>query len=535
MNRHWSKDFDSVETTGVLVVGAGPAGLVTAIGLARHGVPALLVERRADLSSFPRATAISPRTMEIMRGWGLEQRVRDVGFEAVPLGRVAPTLISPQGETVPLGFPTEEELGPVSPTTYAVAAQDAFEPVLADEARTQGSDIRFGTELVALHQEGEGITAMLRDVTTHRRWAVRARYLVGADGARSAVRAATGITMTGQDDLEEFVSTLFRAPLGAHVGTPYGLNMIPGPTGLVVMLPTGGDRWVHAQTWDPDTQTLLEFTPERMTEMIRVASGVANLPVQILSTNAFSFAAQVADSFRSDRVFLVGDAAHRMTPRGGAGMNTAIHDAHNLAWKLAFVMRGLAGQGLLDTYEQERRPIGEANTRRSAEPTSTTLDALAIDIGVTYERGALAPEAAWPQAAEQSWQPTGRPGARLPHVWLERDGERRSTLDLLGPGLTVFTGSEGAHWQTAARDAAAGVGADIRVLVVGRHGLCDPADAFEATYGLDPDGAVVVRPDGHIAWRSRSSSGVDAAQELRYGIGSALGEPAEASDDVAVA
>ena len=224
--------------------------------------------------------------------------------------------------------------------------------------------------------------------------------------------------------------------------------MIPGPTGLVVMIPTGGDRWVHAQTWDPDTQTLLEFTPERMTEMIRVASGVANLPVQILSTNAFSFAAQVADSFRSDRVFLVGDAAHRMTPRGGAGMNTAIHDAHNLAWKLAFVMRGWAGQGLLDTYEQERRPIGEANTRRSAEPTSTTLDALAIDIGVTYERGALAPEAAWPQAAEQSWQPTGRPGARLPHVWLERDGERRSTLDLLGPGLTVFTGSEGAHWQT---------------------------------------------------------------------------------------
>ena len=139
MNRHWSKDFDTLETTDVLVVGAGPAGLVTAIGLAQHGVPTLLVERRADLSSFPRATGISPRTMEIMRGWGLEQRVRDVAFEALPLGRVAPTLTSPEGETVPLGFPTEEELRPVSPTTYAGAAQDAFEPVLADEARYSGN------------------------------------------------------------------------------------------------------------------------------------------------------------------------------------------------------------------------------------------------------------------------------------------------------------------------------------------------------------------------------------------------------------
>ena len=155
--------------------------------------------------------------------------------------------------------------------------------------------------------------------------------------------------------------------------------------------------------------------------------------------------------------------------------------------------------------------------RRSAEPTSTALDALAIDIGVTYERGALAPEAGWPQPAEKSWQPTGRPGARLPHVWLERNGERHSTLDLLGPGLTVFTGSEGEHWQTAARHAAAGVGVDIRVLVVGRHGLCDPADAFEATYGLDPDGAVVVRPDGHIAWRSplQQRSGCRAGAPVR--------------------
>jgi len=411
-----------------------------------------------------------------------------------------------------------------------VAAQDAFEPVLADEARAQGSHICFGTELVTLQQDRDGVTATLRDVPTSRRSVVRARYVVGADGARSAVRAATGITMTGPDHLEQFVTTLFRAPLEEHVGpTPYGLNIIPGPTGLAVMLPTGGDRWVFAQTWDPTTQRLDEFTPEHMAAMIRAGSGVPDLPVQVISTNAFSFAAQVADAYRSDRVFLVGDAAHRMTPRGGAGMNTAIHDAHNLAWKLAFVLRGWAGPNLLDTYEEERRPVGEANTLRSAEPTSAALDALAVDIGVTYESGALTPVAARSTTPEEPWRPTGRPGARLPHVWLQRGEERVSTLDLLGPGLTVFTGPDDEPWRAAAPAASACVGVDVRVLVVGRHGLHDPDEELAAAYGLGSDGAVLVRPDGYVAWRARSASGVDAVQELRTGIAAALGEP-EAGD-----
>ena len=181
------------------------------------------------------------------------------------------------------------------------------------------------------------------------------------------------------------------------------------------MLPTSNDdRWVFAQPWDPQTQRVEDFTHERVTASIRAASGVPDLPVEVLSVGAFSFAAQVADRYRVGHAFLVGDAAHRITPRGGTGMNTAIQDAHNLAWKLAFVLRGWAGDDLLDTYEEERRPVGARNAARSEAPTSPDLDALAIDIGVTYESGALVGDGMPTGPAEDSWRPTGRPAPGSP-------------------------------------------------------------------------------------------------------------------------
>ena len=518
-----------VHTTSVLVVGAGPAGLVTAIGLARQGVPVMLVERQAQVSTFPRATAVSPRSMEIIREWGLEDRVREREFDALPLGRVAPTLVSPEGMTVPLGFPADDEARRVSPTSYAVVAQDAFEPVLLEHLTRLRAEVRFGTEIVAIQQDGTGVMSTLRN-SSGRRMAVRSRFLVGADGSRSAVRSMLGVEMIGPDHLEELVSVLFRAPLRSHVGSGvHGLNMIPGSAGLTVMLPTSDDdRWVLAQTWDPRTERIEEFTGDRVTAMIRAASGVSGLPVEILSIGAFSFAAQVADRYRVGNAFLVGDAAHRITPRGGTGMNTAIQDAHNLAWKLDFVLRGWAADDLLDTYAAERRPVGAQNAVRSETPTSPDLDALAIDIGITYQSGALADDGCPDGPAEDSWRPTGRPGARLPHLWLTRDGEQVSTLDLLGPGITVFTGPDGRCWRRAGDLVSAELGVSVAVRVVGGAVLHDPAREFTTLYGLAADGAVVVRPDGHIAWRSQSADGLDLAQALRLGIRASLGASSSA-------
>ncbi len=380
------------------------------------------------------------------------------------------------------------------------------------------------------------MTSVVRD-SSGRESTVRSRFLVAADGSRSSIRSALNIPMQGPDHLEEFVSTLFRAPLRQQIAAVHGLNMMPGPDGLSVMLPTSNDdRWVFAQPWDPQSQRVEEFTDERVTASIRAASGVPDLPVEVLSVGAFSFAAQVADSYRVGHAFLVGDAAHRITPRGGTGMNTAIQDAHNLAWKLGFVLQGRAGDDLLDTYEEERRPVGARNAARSAAPTSPDLDALAIDIGITYERGALVGDGMPTGSGEDSWRPTGCPGARLPHLWLERDGERVSTLDLLGPGMTVFTGPDGDRWRRAAGEVAADLGVTVAVRVVGGELLRDPSCAFGALYGLEADGAVVVRPDGYIAWRARSAAGLDLCCELGFGIRASLGEPpSELADERGVA
>jgi putative polyketide hydroxylase len=254
----------------------------------------------------------------------------------------------------------------------------------------------------------------------------------------------------------------------------------------------------------------------------------------------------MAERYRNADVFLVGDAAHRITPRGGTGMNTAIHDAGNLGWKLAFALHGWAGTELLDTYEVERRPVGERNTARSAAPAETSSAiGLAGDLGVMYESGALVGDGSAPDIAEGEWRQSARPGSRAPHLWLEDEpedrlkdaGTRMSTLDLFGPELTVLAGSEGSVWRHAARRTSAEVQVPIRFHAIGRDGVPgDPGRRFEALYGVARDGAVLVRPDGHVAWRARSATRTDVHAELRSGVLATLGNesvPERAAPQVA--
>src|SRR5262245_21864114 len=351
----------------VLVVGAGPAGLVTAITLGRLGIRTVVVERRSTPSGLPRATGVSLRSVEIIRSWGLEQRLRageiDVGTTSWMGGPPA----SGPGATGSLGFPTPEEARRLSPTTAVAAPQDHLEPVLLDHLRTLPAvEVRFGTELVSLDQEEGGVRAVLRaeaGLTTE-----RFRFVVGADGAHSAVRASVGIPMEGPDDLGAYYTVTFHAPLAERLPRPWhALYMVAHPDAGGILLPTDNvDRWVFAQPYDPATQRPLEYPTERLTGLVRGVSGVADLPVEIERVGVFTFAAQVAARYRAGDVFLVGDAADRTTPRGATGMNTAIQDGYGLAWRLAWVLRGWADECLLETYERERRPVGVRNTMRSA-------------------------------------------------------------------------------------------------------------------------------------------------------------------------
>jgi putative polyketide hydroxylase len=464
-------------TTPVLIVGAGPAGLVTAIELARHGVRPLVIERHPSTSIFPRATGVSTRSMEIFRSYGIDDAVRRGGWQVIPREARLARLDDPSPIEGPLGFPDEADCLAVSPTTAAISPQDHLEPVLVEHLRSLGGEVRFSTELAGFVQDGEGVTATVRDRASGEETLIRAAYLVGADGHGSTVRRGLGIAMHGPDDLGRFLSILFRADLSKVLGERrYGLYVVgePGPgRPPTVVVPSGADdRYVLGIPLPPgmdDAAVAAAFPLDRCVAHIREVAGRPELDVELLATSTFAFAAQVATSFRSGRAFLVGDAAHRMTPRGGRGMNTAIADGHDLGWKLAFAVRGLAGDGLLDTFEAERMPIARRNVALSMiEGGGGTDDGLLEDLG--------------PLDAEV--------GHRAPHVWLEPD---RSTLDLPSGGFALLASGEGPAWRRAVGTTAGAFGLPLRV-------TADPTVA--AAYRLHPGGAVLIRPDGVIAART---------------------------------
>jgi putative polyketide hydroxylase len=522
----------------VLVVGAGPAGLVTAIGLARHGVRSLVVERHPSTSIFPKATGVSLRSMEIFRGWGIDDAIRHGGRNLRPLAATVSRLDDRAPVESPLGFPDRATSAAVSPAVAAVSPQDHLEPVLVEHYRWLGrGEIRFSTELVSFDQDRAGVTAVIRDIASGETATVRSRYLVGADGHRSSVRTALGIAMTGPADLGQFLSILFRADLTEVLGeTVYGLYLLEGEGPPRVVVPTGvDDRFVLGVPMPPGMDAAgirASFPPERCLALVREAAGRPELDLEILATGSFAFSAQVAERVRVDRAVLVGDAAHRMTPRGGRGMNTAIADAYDLGWKLAWVCRGMADPSLVESHEVERGPIGRRNVALSMAPGDAgSADGLVEDLGSVYASRWIVEEDDRPEgstireaatgAEGPPFVPDARPGARAPHAWLAIGDDRLSTLDLFGRELILLTAADERAWRDAAADVAIEAAVPLGVRSVGRL-LRDADGTFASAYGLGAGGAVLVRPDGVVAWRCRTAP-ADRRGALRAAIATMLG------------
>ncbi|MGO1051729.1 FAD-dependent monooxygenase [Crossiella sp. CA198] len=522
------------EEVNVLVAGAGTVGLSMAIFLARQGIQPLIVERRGGLSNHPRALGVSLRGLEPLRAAGLEPALHATRSRPSPTGRVTVTSLA---EVPALEPPTATESGffglmaaaeEISPVTGGDRAQDQLDPVLFEAAVSQGATVRFGVELCAIEPDEHGVTAIVLDHATGERGRIRARYLVAADGAHSRVRAWAGITTTGPGPLGgHMINILFRAELSSLLANrPGGMYEIRNPRVSGPLFSVDGqDRYALHIAYDPAAgQSPADFPLERCQELVEAAIGRTDLPAEVLSVLPWQSTALVADQFSTGRVFLVGDAAHVVPPTGGFGLNTGIADAENLAWKLAMVHRGQAGPALLDSYEAERRPLAlftmeqvllrSVNRRlhwdfsKIAERSELGIaEILVAQVGHHYAAGAvISPRTTLPSLTEVVLD--GSPGTRAPHVWVRHNEAQVSTLDLVASRFTVLAGPAGQAWCAAADAAAESLGIPVTAhLLHPHHGpVLDEKGRWLTATGLPQDGALLIRPDGFVAWRSPSTN-----------------------------
>ncbi|MGI5377675.1 FAD-dependent oxidoreductase [Streptomyces sp. CA-251387] len=514
----------STSDTRVLIVGGSLVGLSTAVFLAHHKVPCTVVERHPSTSIHPRAVGYYPRTAELLRTVGVEEAAKEAasGFEK---HKTRAGVVSLAGEVL---FSKEEleggdELSDLTPSKLLLLPQDRLEPILRARAEKLGADLRFSTELVSFTQDDDGVTAVVRNAEGVES-TLRADYLVAADGPRSTVREALGIAREGRGVLSRHVSIAFGADFGAVLGDRrYSVVHVKNDTvtGILVHDDTLTEGTLIVG-YDPGKgESLDDFTDARCAELVSAAIGSDEVAVTVRSRFPWDMAELVAETFVQGRVLIAGDAAHQIPPTGGYGANTGIADAFNLAWKLALVLEGTAGPGLLTTYQEERRPVGLYTAQQGSlqlamrsgtateEQQAATDDAMTVTMGQAYRSGAFVPETGATQLPLTSDPRTlrGEPGTRAPYVLLERDGAPLATLDLFGTGFVLMAGQDGGSWAEAAEAAAAGTGARLtfhRIAATVQDGgaLADPEGRWNAAYGVRADGAVLVRPDGIVAWRS---------------------------------
>ena len=497
----------------VLIVGAGPVGISAAMLLHKMGHSVRIIDRREGPQRAPAAHVINARTFEVWRQIGVNvDHLRSLAQDPKAAGQVH--WVTKLGGTVLGSLPYErqgDEMLAITPTPLRNLAQHILEPVLVDELSSMGIAVEYSTQWLSMIQEGESVVSTVSHDGNDE--VIVAKYLLGCDGASSAVRRESGITMEGPDNLQSFATIHFTADLSSLTRECPGVLFWLCDQGMGgTLISHGGDNeWVYMHPVDADY--VIDQSPEVCVTMVRSVLIDVPVDIKILKTSSWTMTSQIADRYRDRRVFLVGDAAHRFPPSGGMGLNSGVQDAHNLTWKLHAVITDTADDTLLDTYDPERRPIAQRNAQASLENAfkmievfealgkpdqeglsqaisnqQTHFDMFGLQMGFRYElEGSTTPIAPLSDDVIRNYTPSTEPGCRLPHGWLTRNDQRISSLDLID--LTETTVIAGPTAKV-----------DGNCLQVG-HDFDDPNNWWGAVLGLADDAYITVRPDQHVASR----------------------------------
>ncbi|MET9994880.1 FAD-dependent monooxygenase [Streptomyces mutabilis] len=575
--------------TDVLIVGSGPAGASAALSLSTLGIDNIMITKYRWTANTPRAHITNQRAMEIFRDLGIEDQVL---ADATPHDLV--------GDTVFCTSIAGEEIGRIhtwgtrpdreadyrlaSPCLTVDIPQTYLEPILVKNATVRGTQTRFSTEYVSHTQDDAGVTVQVRDRLTGQEYDIRAKYLIGADGARSKVAADIGLPYEGAMDIAGSMNITFKADIESYVGhRPSVLYWVVQPganvggigAGLVRMV-RPWNEWLIVWGYDINGEPPVVDEAEAV-RIVRQLLGMPELEVEITGTSLWGNNEMYATHLQKGRVFCAGDAIHRHPPSNGLGSNTSVQDSYNLAWKIAAVLRGQAGPSLLESYSAERAPVAErivkranksgrefvdifqalgvldakdeaemraaieerkANTPEGAAKRAALVTAMetknyefnahGVELGQFYESGAVVSDGTRPPAGKDEdlyHVMSTSPGAHLPHAWVGDNVTKVAMMDLAPyTRWTLITGIAGEEWAGAAEKVAQELGIPLEAVVIGPgRDVTDLYYDWTKLREVEESGAILVRPDKHVAWRSMSLA-EDPEAALRGALTKILGK-----------